>query len=80
MSANNILPLPCPESPAPSKAVPLLLPQPQAIQFLGTSRSGWYRLKAADKRFPKAVNVPGVGPMWRAEDLRRYVECLKAAR
>jgi predicted DNA-binding transcriptional regulator AlpA len=72
--------IPFPAQPAP-KPVPLLLDQPAAIEFLGLSRSGWFRLKAAG-RLPRPVSVPGagVGQHWRRRDLERFVEGLKAAR
>jgi predicted DNA-binding transcriptional regulator AlpA len=64
-------------SPA-TDPLPLLLSQPKAIAFLGTSRSGWFRLRASDKRFPRPVDVPGCGLMWRRADLEKFVEHLRA--
>jgi hypothetical protein len=69
------------DTPAPSAPVPLLLPQPAAVTYLGLSRSAWYRLKGAG-RLPAPVSVPGagVGPVWRRADLEKFVLGLRPAR
>jgi predicted DNA-binding transcriptional regulator AlpA len=64
-----------PAAPAP---VPLLLNQLAAIQYLGLSRSAWYRLRSAEK-LPKPVSVPSCGPHWRRADLDKWVKRLRSA-
>ena len=60
-------------------SLPLLLGQRAAWEFVGVSRSEWFRLKAADK-LPAPVSLDGSRPMWRRADLERYVERLRSAR
>jgi predicted DNA-binding transcriptional regulator AlpA len=61
--------------------VPLLLDQAGAIAYLGVSRSAWYRLRAADKKLPRPVSLPGAGtgPLWRRADLEKYTASLRVA-
>src|SRR5262245_46100452 len=64
---------------AEAKPLPLLLSQPQAIEYLGVSRPTFYRLKSAGK-LPKPVQVEGSGLRYRRADLEKYVERLKPVR
>lgn len=59
--------------PAQLVKSPLLIAQPW--QFIGISRSAWFRLRAAGKT-PAPVRVPGSGLRWRASDLSKFVEQL----
>ncbi len=63
-----------------SRASPgLLLSQSEAWNYLGLSRSAWYRLRSAGK-VPLPVSVFGAGPHWRRADLDNWVSRLKPAR
>ena len=66
-----------PASPATSATVtvapvPLLLGPREAHQYLGISRSAYYRLISAGE-LPAPVEVPGAGPHWRRADLDKWV-------
>src|SRR5689334_16687581 len=68
---------------AEAKPAPLLLDgksTPTAWEFIGISRSEFFRLKAAGK-VPDAVALPGRSTgAWRREDLEAFVKRLKPAR
>jgi predicted DNA-binding transcriptional regulator AlpA len=54
----------------------LLLSQREAWEFLGISRSCWFKLKGANK-LPKAVSLPDTFPRYRRADLERFAARLK---
>jgi predicted DNA-binding transcriptional regulator AlpA len=56
---------------------PLLISQTDAPEFLGMSRSMFFRLKA--EGYFRPVSLPG-NPMYRRKDLEQWVEKLKFAR
>jgi predicted DNA-binding transcriptional regulator AlpA len=62
-----------------AEPVPLLLDQERAWQFLGVSRSRWYRLRSMGE-LPRPVRVPGGGVFWRRADLERYVARMRPER
>ncbi len=56
-------------------AKPLLLRQSAACEYLGLSRTAWFRLRAAG-RLPPPVALPGTAMYWRVADLDRWVDSL----
>jgi predicted DNA-binding transcriptional regulator AlpA len=60
------------------RPIPLLLDNRGAWEFLGLSRSSWFRLKSS-KGFPRPVEVEGVGPRYRRQDLEHWAGRLKAS-
>ncbi|WP_439621803.1 helix-turn-helix transcriptional regulator [Gemmata sp.] len=67
------------EAVAARTVLPLLVPQARAWNFLGLSRSAFYRLKGT-AGFPREVSVPGAGPCFRRSDLEKWAAGLKGCR
>jgi hypothetical protein len=64
---------------AEATAVPQLLDGVQARQYLGLSKSAWFRAKSAGL-LPQAVFVEGAGDKYRRSDLDKFIERLKPRR
>jgi predicted DNA-binding transcriptional regulator AlpA len=67
------------ESAVAAMPVPALLDGVRAMNYLGLSRSGWFRAKSA-VGFPRPVRVEGSGLRWRRSDLDEWVSRMRPAR
>jgi predicted DNA-binding transcriptional regulator AlpA len=55
---------------------PQTLTQPDAMKYVGLSRSSWFRAKAAGE-LPGPILIEGSGERWRKKDLDTWLERLK---
>ncbi|MCE9560428.1 MAG: hypothetical protein K8U57_00075 [Planctomycetes bacterium] len=58
---------------------PQTFAQPDAWQYLGLSRSAWFRAKSADL-LPRPIHIEGTGDRWRRKDLDQWLERQKPRR
>ncbi len=62
-----------------SKPLPLTFNQPDAIAYVGISRSAWFRLKSAGL-LPPSIRLEGCAECWRRADLNKFIEQQKGKR
>ncbi len=55
------------------------LPQREAWEYCGVSRSGWFKLRAQGL-LPLPIEIPHVGQRWRKADLDKWLASLKPSR
>ncbi len=61
------------------KPMPQTFDQTEAREYVGLSRSGWFRAKSAGL-VPKPIFIEGNGERWRRRDLDAWIQRMKPRR